>query len=221
MGGMDGFGPVVREENEPVFHSDWERRIFALTLLCQRAANIDEFRHAIERIAPPRYLNASYYERWLEALLIVLMEKGVLTREELEACGAQPPLPAQPPNPPQAPTAVTRPRARFRPGDRVVARNINPPGHTRLARYVRGRHGVILRNWGVFPFPDTNAHGAGPCAQHVYCVAFRARELWGAGAPARDTVHIDLWEDYLDARPASPNAAQRKANTASVRARTR
>ena len=87
MGGMDGFGPVISEQNEPVFHAEWERRMYALANLLMRAAqvNIDEFRHAIERIPPARYLASSYYERWVAAAETVLVEHGVVTREELLA----------------------------------------------------------------------------------------------------------------------------------------
>jgi nitrile hydratase len=88
--------------------------------------------------------------------------------------------------------------ARFKPGDRVVARNMHPPGHTRIPRYVRGHRGTIERDHGVFVFPDTNAELAGPKPQHVYSVRFGARELWGADAPAKDSLRIDLWDDYLD-----------------------
>lgn len=87
---------------------------------------------------------------------------------------------------------------RFRPGDRVVARTINPPGHTRLPRYARGRRGVVDRDQGVFVFPDTHAMGQGPKPQRLYSVRFNARELWGEAASARDAVYIDLWDDYLD-----------------------
>src|SRR5271154_580362 len=64
LGGMQGFGPVVREKDEPVFHAEWERRTFGLltaTLALQRW-NIDEFRHAIERMGAAHYLESSYYE---------------------------------------------------------------------------------------------------------------------------------------------------------------
>jgi len=86
MGGMDGFGPVVREENEPVFHADWEGRAYALALATGLArSNADEFRHAIERIPPARYLKSSYYERWLAAVETLLVERGVVTLEEILA----------------------------------------------------------------------------------------------------------------------------------------
>lgn len=212
MGGMDGFGAVVREDNEPPFHFDWERRVFGLLLASRRAGNIDEFRHAIERIPAPLYLNSSYYERWLDALQILLIDNGVLSREELVSRGAEPPTAARPSNrlkgpPPKA----SRARARFSAGDRVIARNLNPEGHTRLPRYVRGKHGVISRDWGVYTFPDSNAHRGGERPQHVYSVAFKARELWGANAASRDCVYIDLWEDYLEAGESAAKApADRK-----------
>ncbi len=110
---------------------------------------------------------------------------------------------------------MRRRRARFREGDRVVARNLNPTGHTRLPRYVRGKRGVIQRDWGTYVFADSNAHHAGEREQHVYSVTFQARELWGKDAPARDSLRIDLWEDYLEADPtAKPKAAKKAAPVA-------
>lgn len=88
--------------------------------------------------------------------------------------------------------------SRFKPGDRVVARNINPPGHTRLPRYARGRRGVVDRDYGVFVFADASAMGQGKKPQHLYSVRFEARELWGPQAVARDAVYIDLWDDHLE-----------------------
>jgi nitrile hydratase subunit beta len=226
MGGMDGFGPVVREPNEPVFHADWERRMYALMLPAMRSAqvNIDEFRHAIERIPPARYLASSYYERWVAALETILVEHGVVTREELIAkqdAAIDPALiangvAARGPAPVKDKSGSKPPRARFAKGARVRARNLNPAGHTRLPRYVRGKAGVIARDWGVFVFPDTNAHHAGVKRQHCYSVAFDARELWGESTKAhsRERVYIDLWEDYLEplaSKPKPKAAKPRKA----------
>jgi nitrile hydratase len=87
---------------------------------------------------------------------------------------------------------------RFKAGDRVMTRNINPHGHTRMPRYARGRVGMIDRDHGVFIFPDTHAAGQGKKPQHVYAVRFSAQELWGPAASPRDAVYIDLWDDYLD-----------------------
>ena len=218
MGGMDGFGPVVHEQNEPVFHADWERRAFALVSLVMRAAqvNIDEFRHAIERIPPARYLASSYYERWLAAAETLLVEHRVVNREDLLAkqdASIDPALfanavAARGPALVKDKPGSKPPRARYAKGARVRARNLNPSGHTRLPRYVRGKAGVIARDWGVFVFPDTNAHHAGTKPQHCYSVSFDARELWGKAANSRERVHVDLWEDYLE-----PIASKSKART--------
>jgi nitrile hydratase len=83
----------------------------------------------------------------------------------------------------------------------VVTRNINPTGHTRLPRYIRGKHGVVEMMHGSFILPDTNAHGRGQNPEPVYAVKFDAREVWGEQAPAGDSVYVDLWESYLE--PAS------------------
>ena len=211
MGGMDGFGAVSRVSDEAPFHSEWERRIFGLALAAHVAANTDEFRHALERVPASRYLNSSYYERWLDGVEILLVEKGRVSREEMAARGAEPPTPSQPPqHMAEGAAKAPRKRARFQAGDAVVARNINPSGHTRLPRYVRGKHGVIWRDWGLQVFPDSHAHGGGERQQHVYSVVFKARELWGDGASSRDRVHVDLWEDYLQPASAPKNPARRK-----------
>ncbi len=212
LGGMDGFGPLVREENEPVFHAEWESRVIAhaFALLSSGYFRIDEFRHSQERIPPAEYLALGYYERWLRGLETLLVEKDIVTREELEAGRS---LRAEggltlPPAPPElARFAMTKRipasldldvTARFAPGEQVVARNINPPHHTRLPRYVRGRCGVIERDHGVFSFPDAGTHGEPDRPQHVYSVRFSARELWGDDAPPMDTLNIDLFDDYLE-----------------------
>jgi nitrile hydratase subunit beta len=87
---------------------------------------------------------------------------------------------------------------RFKAGDVIVARNTNPPTHTRLPRYIRGKRGVVQRNYGGFAFADTRAHGLGDQPHHVYSVRFEARELWGDDAAPRDAVYIDLWEPYIE-----------------------
>jgi nitrile hydratase subunit beta len=86
MGGMDGFGPIEREEDEPVFHEPWEGRVLALTRACGAWGkwNIDKSRFGIEQMPPEDYLRASYYEKWLRRLEKLLVEAGMITREELD-----------------------------------------------------------------------------------------------------------------------------------------
>jgi len=216
LGGMHGFGPIETEPNEPVFHHDWEARVFAMNLAMGfwRKWNIDMGRFTREQMAAAEYLSTTYYDHWLFGLERLLSEKGFLRRDEIDARERQTadvPPDATVKDGALRPADVTpfvsgRKGARmpddvppkFKAGDHVVARNMNPVGHTRLPRYVRGHRGVVDRDHGVFVFPDTNAAGAGRKPQHVYAVRFTARELWGADASARDYVYVDLWDDYLD-----------------------
>jgi nitrile hydratase len=206
MGGMDGFGPVLPEKNEPVFHADWERRLFALSQAIPFAVPYgdDHLRREIERLPPADYLRMSYYEGWLHAIRSLLGERGILPGSVPARVATQPPLSADNVDAAIAAGATTRQpeegvMARFLAGDGVVARNIHPAGHTRLPRYVRGKPGVVVADRGVFSFPDSNAAGEGLRPQHVYTVAFDARALWGDDTTA-DNVRVDLWEDYLEAR---------------------
>lgn len=219
LGGMHGFGPVVAEADEPVFHTQWERRAFGLTLAmgAWRRWNLDMTRSAREQMPPAAYLATSYYEHWLFGLERLLVEHGFLTPEELERVQRGEPAPSRPAEvqdgalrPEGVPGVVHNRRAArlddpvsptFRVGQPVLTRNIHPPGHTRIPRYVRGRRGVVAIDHGVFVFPDTHAAGEGTKPQHVYSVRFAARELWGADASARDSVYVDLWDDYLEAAP--------------------
>jgi len=216
LGGMDGFGPVTRENDEPTFHSDWERRVFGMLLatLGQGIYNLDEMRHAIERMSPADYLGSSYYEHWLAGLERILEEKGRLPRAEIEArirdlASASPPPLAERSNPELAeglaqavqvgaPSSRGKGRARFRAGSPVRVRKMNPSGHTRCPRYVRGALGTIERVHEKFVFPDANAHGRGNRPEVLYTVAFEASELWGAEAGGRGKVYVDLWESYLE-----------------------
>jgi len=211
MGGMQDMGPIEYEKNEPVFHERWEARVRALShaLGAWRKWNIDAGRHQIELLPAAEYLRMSYYEKWTARLEELLVNAGLVTREEIAS--GQPSAGSEKATPPftadrvpsllrtgaGAKRDVAAP-ARFRAGQQVRARNIHPSGHTRLPRYARGHVGTVDRDHGVYVFPDTNAHFLGENPQHVYSVRFAARELWGDQASARDAVYIDLWDHYLD-----------------------
>lgn len=211
LGGRPDMGPVKVEQNEPVFHEDWERRMYALCLATLATGYFctDEIRRAVEEIPEDEYFRASYYERWLKAVQAMLIEKDVLTREEVDTGHSQrdegnrlPPLPKE-----AALFAMTHPmRAdldidlppRFAVGDAVVTRNTDPAHHTRLPHYARGKKAVIESIQGVFLLPDSRAHGGPDQPQRVYTVRFEARELWGDAAPHGDAVYLDMFDEYLE-----------------------
>ena len=210
MGGMDGFGPVEREENEPVFHHRWESRVYALNRVVRRwgrGRDWPGFRFVQENIPPADYLRMSYYERWFHMIVTWLRGSGLVGDAEL-ASGRANPGATPPAVPPAADTGslgfglldVAVP-ARFRPDDRVRARNLHPVAHNRQPRYVRGRVGTVVEDYGVYALQDSDEAGRQPCdrPQHVYSVRFEARELWGERAAAGDAVYVDLWEEYLEA----------------------
>jgi nitrile hydratase len=212
LGGMMGFGPVAAERDEPWFHAAWERRAFAVTLAAGAtgAWNLDMSRHARESLPPAEYLAATYYEIWTKGVEKLVVQRGLVTPEELKAGRPlTPPAPVQrvlkaediPATLGRGPP-TDRPAehpARFAEGDRVATRNMHPSGHTRLPRYARGKRGVVERVNGVFVFPDANAHGHGERPQWLYTVRFSGTELWGDDADPALTVSIDAWESYLEA----------------------
>ncbi len=209
LGGMHGFGPVRPEQDEPVFHHEWEKRAFAVTVALGLLGrwNIDMSRYQRENRDPAEYLSSTYYELWQKGLEQLVLEEGMVTREELRSGRAlearDPELKA--PDAPRALEMLAKSRGAkvdvpvpplFAVGDRVRVKNLNPPTHTRMPRYCRGKCGTVQLDHGVFVFPDTNALGLGPKPQHCYSVRFSAGELWGRPGP--DSVQIDLWDDYLE-----------------------
>ncbi len=217
MGGMHGFGSIPREENEAVFHASWEGRMFGMLLNLGRHGvhDPDGLRAAVENMEPAQYLGSSYFERWLLVTEKALVEKGFLTREELDSK-----LKGLQERPESAPARSEDPlrregilRAvynripsnrevgivpRFKVGDSVKVRNVHPRGHTRLPRYVRGKTGVIARFHGVHEFHDVVPDGTAALPQPVYNLCFQANELWGDSAEPNESLHIDLWESYLE-----------------------
>jgi nitrile hydratase subunit beta len=214
MGGMHGLGPIDYDRNEGAFHEPWEGRAWALIRAMGpfSRGRRRNFRFEIESIPAAEYLRLSYYERLVKTMLDRLLAGNFVTRSEIESGRPDPGSPRA--TPPLTPALVEEQlarrgslrrndeqvRARFRTGQRVRARNINPIGHTRLPRYLRGKRGRIVADHGVFNLQDTDAEGyaLGDRPQHVYTVRFEASELWGPQGGARDYIFADLWEEYLD-----------------------
>ena len=211
MGGMDGFGPVDPTDDD-IFHNEWEKRVFALCLAngVHLKGNSDSTRFRLEQLPPTDYLK-SYFERWLLGHLNGCLAAGIineldrqllvsgqkpdggqkaefaLSRDFMERLvdGGTPTL--------RKPTRTLK----FKKGDQVRARNLNPPTHSRLPRYVKGKQGTIIAARGTHVFPDTHAQLKGEAPEPLYTVRFTSMELWGEHAP--DTVTLDLWEPYLEA----------------------
>ena len=220
MGGMHGFGPVQPETGTAKFHAPWERRALGLTLAmgATGAWNLDQARRARESLPAARYLAASYYEIWILGMQSLLLERGLVSAEELASGRAAGTTPSTPPVPRVlragavdavlargAPTErpATAP-ARFAVGDQVRTVNRHPAGHHRVPRYARGRRGVIEHVHGCHVFAD--AHAASPpgapfdeAPQWLYTVRFEGAELWGDDAEPGLSLSIDAWESTLEA----------------------
>jgi len=211
MGGMDGFGKVEPEPDEPVFHAGWEGRVMAMNraMGATGAWNIDMSRFSREVLPPSVYLASSYYRKWFLGLEQMLIERGLIDADEVEsghALRSGKPLERGKFTVADVQRILTRGSfsrpaqgpARFKPGDRVRAKNIHPATHTRLPRYVRGHVGVVDRVHGCHVFPDSAATGQGDDPQWLYTVRFEGRELWGPDADPTVKISIDAFEPYLD-----------------------
>jgi nitrile hydratase subunit beta len=210
MGGVAWSGPVQPEPDEPVFHAEWERRAFALTLAMGMPGgwNIDMSRFARENRPPEEYLRKSYYQIWLAGLERLMLERGLIASDEIDAGKVLHPVkPVARTLTPEGVAATlhrggptereAKSPARFAVGDRVRTKMIHPPTHTRLPRYVRGHVGTIEMLHGVHVFPDSNSLGQ-ENPQWLYTVTFDGRELWGADGDASVKTSVDAWESYLD-----------------------
>ncbi|GGF93405.1 nitrile hydratase subunit beta [Paenibacillus abyssi] len=224
VGGMDGFGPLQREENEPVFHACWEGRLRSILMLLNKKSRIyyvDEVRHAIERIDPVYYMGASYYQLWLLSAETLLMDKGVLTEYEIRArmdelspdVTFEPDLVRFRQVKPCVPSSVRKStverssgtespddpiQPKYPIGTVVKVKVMAPTGHTRVPRYIRGKEGIVEALHGNFAMPDLRVGTGINVYQPVYRVLFEARDIWGADAFPEDKLYIELWEDYLE-----------------------
>lgn len=212
LGGADGWGTApVLDPNEPVFKEEWEGRAFAMSLLSMRlsGANLDAFRHAMNRLDSERYFDDGYYGRWLYGAENLLMDSDIIAPGTVEARAtnmtgghAEEPAAPEPHKPDYAPTAAGSIRVidapqRFRVGQRVRAKIMQAPGHTRLQKYTQGHVGTVAIVEPAQVLPDTHAHFIAENAQWVYTVRFDSRELFGPSAE-QFSLNTDLYEDYME-----------------------
>jgi nitrile hydratase beta subunit len=210
MGGMHGFGPVIRDPSdgaldEPPFHEAWEARTFGLAVATSaKGLRTGSSRPAIERIEPAAYLASSYYGRWAQGVEAAIVAGGSLTSAEIDlrATSAEGGPTRSPSTDPElaaaikgflnqpTPTSGEPVAAAFGVGDRVTVRRMAPVGHHRCPRYIRGATGTVERINGGWAHPDADAPEA------VYRVRFDMRDLWGDDAEP-GALYIDLWERYL------------------------
>ena len=210
LGGMDGFGPVCSEPDEPPFHETWEGRVLAM----QRAMgftgiwNIDQSRASIEAMAPVEYLTNSYYKKWFIGLEHRLKHHELVGADEIAAGRSLHTGKKLARTFTVADVATmkrgeyARPASaepRFARGDRVHTRNLNPVTHTRLPRYARDKTGTVECIRGCHVYPDSAAVDGTENPQWLYTVVFGARELWGDDADAVIAVSIEAFEPYLEA----------------------
>jgi nitrile hydratase len=219
LAGTDGLGPVVVQEDEPLFRAEWEKTAFALFSMCFRAGffGVDQFRHGIELIDPAVYLKSPYYEHWLHTAEHFGAKLGKLDMDELDRRteyylkNPDAPLPehADDPEllafveavvPAGAPAGRESDKvARFKVGDIVRVHRSAPKGHTRRARYIRGAVGEVVAARGTFIYPDTAGNDLGECPEHVYTLRFTSEELWGAEyAERNESVYFDVWDPYIE-----------------------
>lgn len=219
MGGRFGDGAVVPEPDWQPYHEAWHGRALALTLACAALGkwNIDISRHARECLSPQDYMRFSYYEKWLGGLAALLVDRGVVTRDEMAgAAGPAPsPLAAKILRAGAVPGVLARGGPADRPSDirpafgigdlvrtRRLAQNaLVQGGHTRLPVYAAGATGRVVRYHGTHVLPDASAHDLGDAAEPLFAVAFAASELWAQPEHPRDEVVLDLWQSYLEPLP--------------------
>jgi nitrile hydratase len=217
LGGRHGFGPVPIEQDEPVFHGEWEASVIAgiLATIAAGLYNVDQFREGIDDLEPLSYLTLGYYRRWLHTLEVNCVKSGVFSYEQLErrieeiAAGAEQPAGKDSELAESmrnliyfsAPSLhhVDAPPA-YAVGDSVRGRVLEGARHARIPVYAQGKRGTVLCVGPAFPDPDTNRTGQGERPEYVYSVAFAGRELWPDGDESSEIV-VDLWESYLEPVP--------------------
>jgi nitrile hydratase subunit beta len=204
IGGRQGFGPVIVDDRCAPFHDEWELRAAAISsrLLRQHIYNMNELRHAIERMSPRHYIGASYFERIFTAAATLCIEKGLISRDELDAASGE-----------RVQLALRARAGRVAPeqfpelhiGDWVVVKNEYVNGHIRVPAYVRGKMGRVVGISPAYPFPDAAAHGLESAKQRTFDVCFRSGDLWPDCCDDAE-INVGLFHGYLE-RVSSPTTS--------------
>ncbi len=207
LGGKHGFGPIDQSQTENFVHP-WEESVFGLTLTCGMLGqwNLDQSRYAREKTDPAHYLSSTYYEHWLHGLEFLLVEKGLITKDELTNGKAAAKTKLKSVSPEQAlqiirsgaPTELPQKNpGRFAVNQMVVVKTNNPQSHTRAPTYIMGVKGTIHKLHGAHIFADEHAKSGNKVPEHLYNVRFEGKDIWGSDAEPNSCVYIDLFEPYL------------------------
>jgi len=193
LGGKQGFGRVCYPT--PKSDETWEPLVRAMWTLGVRNGtyNMDEYRHAVERMEPVHYMSATYYERTLTAVATLLVEKGVVRADELsERAGGSFPL-----SRPIGPGRCNASAQSFALGERVRVKSEYTSGHTRMPGYIRGKEGIVVGISPPYPFPDAHAHAMEAELEPTYDVRFRSKDLW-PGSSDEALIHVGVFQSYLE-----------------------
>lgn len=195
LGGRQGFGPVVLHGHTEPFHGEADIRIAAMwvRLLRHGIYNMDEYRHAIERMEPRHYIAASYYERTFTAVASLCVERGVFSAGELSAAAG---FDVQLSSPSREGRFGEDHLAEISVGDRVRVKDDYVPGHIRMPGYIRGKEGVVISVSPAYPYPDAHGHGLESAWQRSFDVRFSSRHLWPDGAEEAE-VQVGVFHGYL------------------------
>jgi len=201
VGGLRGFGPVPRVEEDPVaWHMRVMRLLFALALMGLSRTS-GEVRYFLETMSPQEYRDRGYYERWLVAVERLLARARASDDTKLARAAAAPQSEVlglgNPPSPPLSPPDLGDPLA----VTTVTVHSSPPPGHHRLPAYVLGRTGVVEAVYPPQQVPGSPVEDLR--YEYVYNVSFTSSALWPDGRYG-DEVRIDLFAGYL-----RPNESRR------------
>lgn len=208
LGGKHGFAPIDFSQTDN-FAEDWEASVFSLTLACGLLGqwNLDQSRFAREQMDPAHYLSSSYYEHWLHGLELLLLERGIVSEDELCSGRSERAADFSAVTADKLPAILaaggptlldTEKTPAYQPGDVVRVTHDNPVTHTRVPGYVKGRTGKVVAHRGAHIYADEHSRSGAKVAEHLYTVCFDASELWGEhNTDGKSAVYLDLFEPYL------------------------